>query len=152
MSTMPLKCFGSPRIGCRSTYVFASCALLCTGTSGCMRTVQVWPQPLNAGDQVAVRFSESRSIVFGTQAGHDSVAQVLELRGRVLAQHGDTLVVRVTRDANGTSAAEKSGRSAAVVLDSHTTVTRSEVDGWKVGYGILAGAVVIFAALVTSGS
>ena len=148
---MPLKCFGISKIACRSTHVLALCALLCTGTSGCMRTVQVWPRPLDAGDEVAVRFTESRSIVFGTEAGHDSVAQVRELRGRVVSQHGDTLVIRVTRDATGTSAPEKSGQSAAVILDSQTTVTRSEVDGWKVGYGILAGAVLIFAAIVTSG-
>jgi hypothetical protein len=44
------------------------------------------------------------------------------------------------------------GRPATVVLDSATFVTRSEVDRWKVGYGILAGAVLIFAGLVLSGS
>jgi hypothetical protein len=43
------------------------------------------------------------------------------------------------------------GRPATVVLDTATLVTWSEVDSWKVGYGILAGAVLIFAGLVLSG-
>jgi hypothetical protein len=43
------------------------------------------------------------------------------------------------------------GRPATVVLDSATFVTLSEVDGWKVGYGILAGTVLIFVGLVIFG-
>lgn len=116
-----------------------------------MHTVQLWPPPLNAGDPVVVRFSESRAVRFQTEAGHDSVVDLRELRGRVVAQHADTLVVRVAREAPGTVGGDRDGRSATVVLDAHTTVTRSEMNGWKVGYGILAGAVLIFAGLVVSG-
>jgi hypothetical protein len=135
----------------RSPSVLAACALLSIGTGGCTRTVQVWPPPLNAGDPVVVRFSESRAVRFQTAAGRGSVVEVRELRGRVVAQHEDTLVVRVAREAPGTAESGRDGRSATVVMDSHTTVTRSEVNGWKLGYGILAGAVLIFAGLVMSG-
>jgi hypothetical protein len=143
---------GSSRIARRPRYLLTCCALLWTAASGCTRTVQAWPPPLDPGDPVVIRFATSRSIVFAAEAGHDSAAEVRELRGRVVSQHADTLVVRVTRDAPGTTGGDRSGRSATVVLDSNTLVTRSEVDGWKVGYGILAAAVLIFAGLVMSGS
>jgi len=83
--------------------------------------------------------------------GRDSVAAVRELQGRVVSLHGDTLVVRVTRVPEGAAGRQIVGRPVTVVLDSATLVTRSEVDGWKVGYGILATAVLIFAGLVLSG-
>jgi hypothetical protein len=79
------------------------------------------------------------------------VAKVRELQGRVVSLHGDTLVVRVTRALQETAGERLIGRPATILLDSSTIVTRSEVDGWKVGYGILASAVLIFAGLVLSG-
>jgi hypothetical protein len=42
-------------------------------------------------------------------------------------------------------------RQATLVLDQSTTVTRTEIDGWKFSYALLAGTVLIFAALVMSG-
>jgi hypothetical protein len=42
-------------------------------------------------------------------------------------------------------------RQATLVLDQSTTVTRTEIDGWKISYAVLAGTVLIFAALVMSG-
>jgi hypothetical protein len=89
--------------------------------------------------------------VFEGDAGRDSVTKVRELQGRVVSLHGDTLVVRVTRAPKETGGGRWIGRPATVLLDSTTTVTRSEVDGWKLGYGILASAVLIFAGLVLSG-
>jgi hypothetical protein len=143
--------FASSGVAARSPRLLAACALLSMGAGGCTRTVQLWPPPLNAGDPVVVRFSESRAVSFQAEPGRDSVVEVRELRGRVVAHHGDTLVVRVAREVSGTVENDRAGRSATVVMDSRTTVTRSEVNGWKVGYGILAGAVLIFAGLVMSG-
>ena len=128
-----------------------ACALLCTGASGCVRTVQAWPPPLASGTPVTVRFTAPRSIAFEVEVGRDSVAAVRELQGRVVSLHGETLVVRITRMPEGTAGERMVGRPATVILDSATLVTRSEVDSWKVGYGILATAVLIFAGLVMSG-
>ena len=128
-----------------------ACALLCTGASGCVRTVQAWPPPLASGTPVTVRFTAPRSIAFKAVVGRDSVAAVRQLQGSVVSLHGDTLVVRITRVPEGTEGERMVGRPATVVLDSATFVTRSEVDGWKVGYGILATTVLIFAGLVLSG-
>jgi hypothetical protein len=75
---------------------------------------------------------------------------VRELEGRVVSLRGETLVVRVTR-IDAAAGGRMVGRPATIVLDSATIVTRSETDGWKVGYGILATAVLIFAGLVISG-
>jgi len=129
-----------------------ACALLCTGASGCVRTVQAWPPPLPSGTSVTVRFASPRSIAFEVEAGRDSVAAVRELEGTVVSLHGETLVVRVTRIPDGAAGGRIVGRAATIALDSATTVTRSELDSWKVGYGILATAVLIFAGLVLSGS
>jgi hypothetical protein len=74
-----------------------ACALLCTGASGCVRTVQAWPPPLPSGTSVTVRFASPRSIAFEVEAGRDSVAAVRELEGTVVSLQGETLVVRVTR-------------------------------------------------------
>jgi hypothetical protein len=57
-------------------------------------------------------------------------------------------MVRVARSSQGEAPV---GSVAGVLLDSGTTVTRSEVDSWKVAYGILATGVLIFAGLVLSG-
>ena len=122
---------------------FLTCALLCTGVSGCVRTVQAWPPPLASGTPVTVRFTARRSIAFEVEVGRDSVAVVRELQWHVVSLQGETLVVRITRIPEGTAAGRIVGRPATVVLDSATLVTRSEVDGWKVGYGILATAVLI---------
>ena len=146
-----MEVFARSRDVGRSPWILAACALLSMGTGGCSRTVQVWPPPLNADDPVVVRFSESRAVSVQTGAGRDSVVVVRELRGRVVAQHDDTVVVRIARDVSETGGSGREGPSATIVMDSQTTVTRSEVNGWKVGYGILAGAVLIFAGLVMSG-
>jgi hypothetical protein len=76
---------------------------------------------------------------------------VRELQGRVASLHGDTLVVRLTRIPEGAAGGRIVDRPLTIVLDSTTIVTRSEIDGWKFGYGILATAVLIFAGLVISG-
>ena len=128
-----------------------ACALLCTGASSCVRTVQAWPPPLSSGTPVTVRFTAPRSIAFEVEIGRDSVVAVREVQGRIVSLHGETLVVRVTRVPEGAEGGRIVGRPARIVLDSATIVTRSEVDGWKVGYGILAAAVLIFAGLVISG-
>lgn len=146
-----MECFIRSGTACRWPYALAACALLSLGTGGCTRTVQVWPPPVNTGDAVVVRFSEARTVRFQTADGRDSAVALRELRGRVVAQHDDTLVVRVAREAPGTLGSDRAGRPFTVVMDSRTTVTRSEVNGWKVGYGILAAAVLIFAGLVVSG-
>jgi len=39
-----------------------------------------------------------------------------------------------------------------LALDQSTVITVSEVDGWKLGYALLAGTVLIFAVAVLSGS
>jgi hypothetical protein len=134
-----------------SAYVLIYSTLFCAVASGCVRTVQAWPPPLTGGTPVSVRFAAPRSIVFEGDSGRDSVAKVRELQGRVVSLHGDTLVVRVTRALQETAGERLIGRPATILLDSSTIVTRSEVDGWKVGYGILASAVLIFAGLVLSG-
>ena len=127
-------------------------ALLCTGASGCVRTVQAWPPPLFSGTPITVRFTAPRSIAFEVEGGRDSVTVARELQGRVVSLHGETLVVRVTRIPEGATDGRIVGRPATIVLDSATIVTRSELDSWKIGYGTLATAVLIFAGLVLSGS
>ena len=116
-----------------------------------MRTVQTWPPPLASGTPVAVRFAAPRSIAFEVAGNRDSILMVRELQGRVVSLNGETLVVRVTRIPQGAGGGRIVGRTATVNLDSATIVTRSEVDRWKVGYGILASVVLIFAGLVMSG-
>jgi len=112
-----------------------------------VRTVQAWPPPLSNGTPVTIRFTAPRSIAFELDAGRDSVAAVRELQGRV-----ETLVVRVTRIPDRATEGRIVGRPATIVLDSATIVTRPELDSWKIGYGILATTVLIFAGLVLSGS
>ena len=125
--------------------------LLCAGAGGCVRTVQAWPPPLGADNLVNVWFSAPRNISFAGEVGRDSVADVRQLQGRVLSLNGDTLVLRVTSASHVAGGERIVRRPATILLDSGTLVTRSEVDGWKVGYGILATAVLIFAGLVMSG-
>jgi hypothetical protein len=127
-------------------------ALFLAGASGCVRTVQAWPPPLNSGTAVRVHFATPRLVVFQRGQHVDSVAGVPELRGRVVALHGDTLVLRVMSDRpDSTGKSREVERQTTLVLDQSTTVTSTEIDGWKFSYAILAGAVLIFAALVMSG-
>jgi hypothetical protein len=121
----------------------------CAGLLGCARSVQAWPPPLSSETSVSIRFARPRIIVFDPADNRDTVTMMGELRGRVVSLHGDTLMLRVT---GSSQEQEAVGRVARVLLDSATVVTRSEVDGWKVGYGILATGVLIFAVLVLSGS
>ena len=127
-------------------------ALVLAGASGCVRTVQAWPPPLTPGTAVRVHFATPRVVVYQRGRLQDSVAGVPELRGLVVALRGDTLVLRVTSDRK--DSAGKSGeaeRETKLVLDQSTTVTRTEIDSWKLSYAFLAGSVLIFAALVLSG-
>lgn len=60
-----------------------------------------------------------------------------------------TLVLRVTSDrADSAGDSPEAERQTTLVLDQSTTVTRTEIDGWKFSYAFLAGSVLIFAALV----
>ena len=127
-------------------------ALLLAGPNGCVRTVQAWPPPLTPGTAVRVHFATPRVVVYQRGRLQDSVAGVPELRGRVVALRGDTLVLRVKsdrKDSTGNSREEE--RESTLVLDQSTTVTRTEIDGWKFSYALLAGSVLIFAVLVLSG-
>jgi hypothetical protein len=85
------------------------------------------------------------------EGSRDSVADVRELKGRVVSLRGDTLVIRVMGAPKSDKEGRIVGKTATVLLDSASIVTRSEVDGWKVGYVVLASAVLIFAGLVLSG-
>jgi hypothetical protein len=117
-----------------------------------VRTVQAWPPPLTPGTDVSVHFAAPRLVVYQRGRLQDSVASVRELRGLVVALRGDTLVLRVR--SNRADSAGRSGeaeRETTLVLDQSTTVTRTEIDSWKFSYAILAGSVLIFAALVLSG-
>jgi len=127
-------------------------ALALVGASGCVRTVQAWPPPLTPGTAVRVQFATPRLVVYQRGQQKDSVAGVPELRGQVVALRGDTLVLRVMSDrAENADKSPATERSATLVLDKSTTVTRTEIDGWKLSYAFLAGTVLIFAALVMSG-
>jgi hypothetical protein len=77
---------------------------------------------------------------------------VRELHGRVVSLRPDTLVIRVTHAPIAAAGDRIIGRRATIILDSATVVTRSEVDAWKVGYGVLASAVLIFYVIIVSGS
>jgi hypothetical protein len=101
---------------------------------------------------VRVHFATPRLVVYQRGRLQDSVAGVRELQGLVVALRGDTLVLRVRSDQ--TRSAGESGeaeRQTTVILDQSTTVTRTEIDSWKFSYALLAGSVLIFAALVLSG-
>lgn len=127
-------------------------ALALVGASGCVRTVQAWPPPLTPGTAVRVHFATPRLVVYQRGQLQDSAAGVQELRGQVVALRGDTLVVRVMSDrAENADKSSEAERSVTLVLDKSTTVTRTEIDGWKLSYAFLAGSVLIFAALVMSG-
>jgi len=127
-------------------------ALVLAGASGCVRTVQAWPPPLTPGTAVRVHFATRRVVVYQHEQLQDSVASVRDLRGRVVALRGDTLVLRVNDDrTDSTSESRSAERQTKLVLDQSTTVSRTEIDGWKVSYALLGGSVLIFAALVLSG-
>jgi hypothetical protein len=128
-------------------------ALLLAGASGCVRTVQAWPPPLTPGTAVRVHFATPRVVVYQRGQVQDSVAGVRELQGLVVALRGDTLVLHMKSDrASSADESREAERETTVVLDQSTTVTRTEIDGWKFSYALLAGTVLIFAALVLSGS
>jgi hypothetical protein len=102
---------------------------------------------------VRVHFATPRLVVYQQGQLQDSLAGVRELRGLVVALRGDTLVLRVTSDRkDSTRNSGEAKRESTLVLDQSTTVTRTEIDGWKFSYALLAGSVLIFAALVLSGS
>jgi len=127
-------------------------ALVLAGASGCVRTVQAWPPPLTPGTAVRVHFATPRSVVYQHEQLQDSVASVGDLRGRVVALRGDTLVLRVNDDRTDSTGESRGAEwQTKLVLDQSTTVSRTEIDGWKVSYALLAGSVLIFAALVLSG-
>ena len=122
-------------------------------TAGCMRTVQLWPLPLEPETPVIVRFAAPRSVVFEREARKDSLRGVSELRGRVLALRHDTLVIGVTRATAG--AADPSlfvGWQTTIVVDPSTVVTRHQFDSWKIAYVGLSVVVLLYAALILSGS
>jgi hypothetical protein len=100
-----------------------------------------------------VRFTPPRTVAFEHGVLKDSVRSVRELRGIVFGLHGDSLVLSVASALadNGLESAMMD-RRAALALDQSTTVTMKQLDGWKFAYGVLAASVVIFAALVLSGS
>jgi len=128
-------------------------ALSLAAASGCVRTVQAWPPPLTPGSTVRVHFATPRLVVYQRGRVQDSVAGVRELRGLVVALRGDTLVLRLMNDRTDSAGKSREAeREATLALDQSTTVTRTEIDGWKVSYAFLAGSVLIFAALVMSGS
>ena len=78
---------------------------------------------------------------------------VKELRGQVVRRSNDTLVVLVSKARSTlTEESRADGREIQVLLDQSTVVTASEIDGWKFAYMLLAGAVLIFAGMVMSGS
>jgi hypothetical protein len=101
---------------------------------------------------VRVHFATPRLVVYQRGRVQDSVTGVRELRGLVVGLRGDTLIVLVKSDrdrsADESSEAE---RQTTVILDQSTTVLRTEIDAWKFSYALLAGTVLIFAALVISG-
>jgi hypothetical protein len=128
-------------------------ALLLAGASGCVRTVQAWPPPLTPGTTVRVHFATPRFVVYKRGLVQDSVAGVREVRGVVVALRGDTLVMLVKSDRPRSADESREAESeTTLVLDQSTTVTRTEIDSWKFSYALLAGSVLIFAALVLSGS
>lgn len=128
-------------------------ASVVAGTGACARTVQAWPPPITPGISVHVRFAAPRLVVFERGITRDSVAGMRELRGNVFALRGDTLVLSMSTGRSGKAIeSEMSEGRTTIVLDRSTIVTLAAVDGWKLAYGLLAGCVVIFVALVLSGS
>ena len=101
-----------------------------------------------------VHFAAPRVVVFEQGVLKDSVSGVRDLRGTVVALHGDTVLLSVATVvvSGNVDRSRTTDRRAVLALDQSTTVTLSEVDGWKFAYALLAGAVLIFAALVMSGS
>ena len=118
-------------------------------TTGCMRTVQVWPLPLTSETPVVIRFATPRTIVFERAPSEDSLKRVSELRGRVLASRHDTLVIRVTR---ATAEAADPSRfldwQTTIVVNRSTLVTRRELDSWKFAYLAVSSIVLLFAVAV----
>ena len=102
---------------------------------------------------MVIRFVHPRSVAFDRGSVADSVTGVRELRGQVVSLRGDTLVLIVaSEDARGVGSSRAVGRQATIPLDQSTTVSFTQMDGWKFAYGLLAGVVLIFAGLVMSSS
>lgn len=128
-------------------------ALVIAVAGGCTRTVQAWPPPIIPGSTVHVRFAAPRLVVFESGRLRDSIAGVRELDGNVFSLQNNILVLSVaSRQYGNSDEPDTSERLAAIALDQSTSVTTSEVDGWKLAYAILAGCVLIFVAVVMSGS
>jgi hypothetical protein len=124
--------------------------LACAVVTACTRAVQAWPPPLPNNTAVTIRFDAPRAITYSQGSAQDSVAAVRELRGRVIALHGDTLRVRVSRVATGAgNEAQMRGREASIVLDHSVVVTRRELEGWKFAYLLLGSTVVLYVIAVT---
>jgi len=119
---------------------------------GCARTVQAWPPPFTQGTNVHVHFDAPRVVVFERGPAKDTVEGIRDLRGTALALRGDTLTLSVARVSGDAGETTISDRRAMLALDQSTVITVSEVDGWKLGYALLAGTVLIFAVAVLSGS
>jgi hypothetical protein len=130
-----------------------SLALLAGCVCSCMRTVRAWPPPLAPGTTVDVHFAVPTIVVFERGVAKDSVRGIRDLRGTVLAVHGDTLVLSAA-SAVSVNAGETNmrDRRATLALDQSTIVTLREMDGWKFAYALLAGSVLIYVAAVLSGS
>ena len=119
--------------------------------SGCTRRVQAWPPPLPIGATVTVRFGAPRVLVLDERNHKDSVVGISQLEGTAVNLSNDTVFVIVTKErSTDVDNSRMLGREVAVPLDRTTIVTRSEIDGWKFAYGLLAGVVLIFAGLVIS--
>jgi hypothetical protein len=132
-------------------FSFIALALLCAGASACVRTVQAWPPPLSSGTDVVIRFASPRLVVFDAGAVTDSVIDVRELQGQVVSLRGGSLVLDVTSlSASGAGNLRGIERQATIALDQSTRVSYTQLDSWKFAYGLLAGAVLIFAGLVMS--
>jgi hypothetical protein len=100
-----------------------------------------------------VQFAAPRPVVFERGAREDSLKRVSEIRGRVLALRHDTLVIGVTRTtAESTDPVLFQGWQTTIVVDPSTVVTSSQLDSWKLAYAGLSAVILIFVALVMSGS
>ena len=101
---------------------------------------------------MTIRFAAPHVLVLDERNNKDSVVAVIEVKGRVVNLHGDTVLVTVSNQrSTGIDNSRLVGREVSVPLDRATIVTRSEVDSWKFAYALLAGAVLIFAGLIISG-
>lgn len=127
-------------------------ALVIAVAGACTRSVQAWPPPIIPGTAVHVRFAEPRLVVFEHGRLRDSVAGVRELNGSVFSLHNNVLVLSVASRQSGSATQSAGERLATIALDQSTLLSTSAIDGWKFAYALLAGCVLIFVAVVMSGS